>query len=852
VSTVGNDDAVIRFAAFQLQPAQRQLTRNGVPVQLGARAMDLLLHLTAHTGTIVGKQALMKAVWPDRIVEENNLTVNMAALRKALGNTADGQPMIQTVTGRGYVFIGAAVEAPPPAIAPPAPPPLSSLPQPATRLIGRDTAVAEVQALLQTRRIVSIVGPGGVGKTILALHVAAELAPALPDGAAFVDLSTITDPARVPEAVAAVVAGGAGTNTATARLTAVLRDHKSLLVLDNCEHVVEPVAALVGAIVSGCPGVAVLVTSREGLFLGGEQIFRLPPLTVPEDPAKVDAAGALRHGAVRLFVERADALGGFTLDDRTAPAVAAICARLDGIPLAIEMAVPRLKVLSPAQLAERLDERFRLLAAPGRGTTPRHRTLQAVIDWSYDYLPAEERTVLRCLSAFSGAANLAAVAAVANDGANNAGGDDVELLDRLTALADKSLLTVDATAAPRFRLLETVRQYASRKAVEAGETSLARRHAAYFADLFDEAARLWPTMSGREWLATYAVDAENMRSALGWAFGPEGDAEIGVRLVAGTVPLWWELPETPVAEGQRWLATAAGSLRPETPPAVRGWINFGQSWRDFRFSDRENLQGALDAVAQFREAGDASGLGAALWRAASALLTQETIDQAEAYLIEAEAVLRGIAPGKWLALTLVRLGDLHHRRGRYEAALASYQEGFDLSRSTDFWIGLVNGGSNMAEVMLTTGEGKRALQQLKKLRDELPPSRRTPLMATLTRHLLLADDIPATRQAALETVNQGSAIGLTAAVGWTAEATALLAAMEGKLDQAARLAGYARAVHPSLATRAGSPKEVVGRLQPLLAKLPPEALKSGLAEGGRWTLATAADRIRQVLGDPGP
>ncbi|MCX7366479.1 MAG: winged helix-turn-helix domain-containing protein [Alphaproteobacteria bacterium] len=847
-----NDEVVIRFGAFRLLPAQRQLTRDGAPVPLGSRAMDLLLHLTAHAGEIVSKRALMQAVWPDRIVEENNLTVHMAALRRALDDTVEGRPLIQTVSGRGYMFVGATVveaEAPRPASVPaPLPTVLPGVPQPATRLIGRDTAMAELKQLLQSRRIVSIVGPGGVGKTALALHLATEVAADFPDGVAFSDLSTITDPARVPEAVASGLADGAGVNTATARLTAFLRDHKSLLVLDNCEHVVEPVALLVSAILAACPGVVVLVTSREGLFLQGEQIFRLPPLRFPEEPQKADAATALGYGAVRLFVERAEAQGGFVLDDASAPAVASICARLDGIPLAIEMAVPRLKVLSPAQLAEGLSERFRLLGTPGRGTTPRHRTLQAMIDWSYDFLPPEERALLRCLSTFSGSASLASIQAVA--GASDT--DGIDLLDRLTGLADKSLLTVESSSPPRFRLLETVRQYAIRKVVEAGETDLQRRHAAHFADRFAEAARTWPTTPGREWLASYAPDGENLRSALASAFGPDGNPDVGLRIVASTVPLWWELPETPVAEGQRWLAAASSRLKPDTPAAVQGWVRFGLSWRDFRFSDRENLPAALDAAALFREADDAAGLGAALWRAGSALLTRETMDQSEACLVEAESVLRGIAPGKWLALTLIRLGDLWFRRDRLAEALASYREGYDLSRATDFWIGLVNGGSNMVELLYSTGETDRALQQMQDLRDELPPSRRTPLMATLARLFLLEGDMPGLRRTAIEVFSQGSVIGLTSAVAWAVETVALVAATEGHADLAARLAGYARSVHPSIGTRAGSTKVIVERLYGLLeAGLAPAALELALAEGGRWSLATAAGRAREVLGpDP--
>ncbi len=844
------DSAVIRFGAFRLLPGQRQLLRDGVSVHLGARAMDLLLHLTANPGVVVTKQALMKAVWPDRIVEENNLTVNMTALRRALGDSAEGEPVIRTVTGRGYVFVGTITTEVRPIPAPVPELPLSAVPQLTTRLIGRDGAIADLQRLLQTRRVVSVVGPGGVGKTALALHLAELVKADFPDGVGFVDLSTVSDPARVSEAVAAVFSGGgAGTNTATDLLTTLLRDQKSLLVLDNCEHLVEPVARLVHAIVAACPAVVILVTSREGLFVPGEQIFRLQPLPVPDDPHAVTAATALHYAAVGMFVERAGAISGFVLDDASAPIVAAICARLDGIPLAIEMAASRLKVLSPAQLAERLVERFRLLGATGRGTTPRHRTLQAMIDWSYDFLSPEEQGLLRGLSVFSGGASLPAIQAIAGE---SGAGDDVDLLDRLTALADKSMVTFDATgeagSPPRFRLLETVRQYAVRKAGEAGETSLPERHAAYFADRFAEAARTWHTMPGRDWLALYAPDAENLRSALAWAFGPEGDAAIGMRLVSSTVPLWWELPETPVAEGQRWLEAAAQHLVANTPPALRGWLRFGQSWRDFRFGDRENVQAALDSAALFRAAGDVAGRGASLWRAGSASLTRETADQAETFLVEAESVLRGIAPGKWLALTLIRLGDLRFRQERAAPALANYQEGFSLSRSTDFWVGLVNGGSNMAELMFSTGEADRALRQLETLRDELPPSRRTPLMATLSAHLLLAGQIDAMRQTANEAIVQGAAIGLTAAVAWTVEAVALLAAMHGDIDAAARLAGYARAVHPSIATRAGSRKAVVDRLNERLeANLSAETLGLALAEGARWGLMTAAERARQAI-----
>ncbi len=843
-----NDNPAIRFGAFELLPAQRRLTRHGASVPLGSREMDLLLHLTAHAGTIVSKDSLSKDVWSDRIVDENNLNAHMTALRKALGGSRDEQPIVQTVTGHGYIFIAAGTARRSTAQPPPMPAAQSqhpaAVPRPPTRLIGRGAALAELRALLRTGRIVTIVGPGGVGKTSLALQLAADLAAEFSDGVAFADLSGIADPVRVPEAVAAVLVSGSGANTASERLTAFLQNRQVMLVLDNCEHLVEPVARLVSEVLDACSRVVILATSREGLCLNGEQIFRLAPLRFPTEAGKTGAAVALDYDAVRLFVERAEAVGGFVLDDASAPVVATICASLDGIPLAIEMAVARLKVLSLAELSDRLDERFRLLTAPGRGATSRHRTLQAVIDWSYDFLPPEEAALLRALSTFAGGADLGAIRAI-----TNAAEDAVwELLDRLTGLADKSLLIVQPTAERRFRLLETIRQYAAVKLRDAGEVHLFSRHAACFADRFTEAARVWPVTPGPDWLHAYGMDADNLRSALGWCFGPGNDSALGLRLVASSVLVWWELPDTPLAEGQRWFDTAATHLRPDTPEMVRGWVRFGQSWRDFRFGDRENLPMAMEAVALFRSAGDPAGLGAALWRAGSALLTHETADQAEACLTEAETVLRGIAPGKWLALTAVRLADLRFRQGRLTQALAYYQEGFALSRATQFWIGLVNGGSNMAELLFAQGEVERALRQLHDLRDELPPSRRTPLMATLAAHLLLAGQTAEMHQVAEEAIDQAAAIGLTAALAWTIEAVALLCATEGNIADAARLAGYSRAVHPSVATRAGARKMVVERLDALFAGgLTPAALSLAMSEGGQWTARTAAEQARLAL-----
>ncbi len=797
--------------------------------------MDLLLQLVTQPGIVLSKDALLHAVWPGRIVEENNLTVHMTALRRALARDGGGPGYIRTVVGRGYMFVADhAIPDPTPSVPPQAAGRRSLPPPPA--LVGRRQAQDALRDLIRQRRLVTIVGPGGVGKTSLALTVAADAASNFADGAVLVDLAPVTDPAIVPDIVAAALQqdAGSGSRNAIDRLIALLGRQHALLVIDNCEHLISAVAALLEHVLRDCPLVSILCTSREGLFLQNEHLYRLPPLTFPEHAEGLSPDGAAEFGAIQLFVERARAFGAFALTETTAPLVATICARLDGIPLAIEMAVPRLRVLPLAELAERLNERLQLLGSPGRQAPTRHRTLNAVFDWSYDLLQPAEQALLCGLSVFAGGADLAAIGQVVPI----AGHDEWEVLDLLAGLVDKSLVVADTSASARFRMLETVREYATRKRIETGDLELNRRHAAYYAEHFATAARDWHTTSGQEWQANQAADVENLRAALNWSFGSDGDDGIGLKLAAASVPFWWELPSTPLAEGQRWLQVA-DEHGADAPRGQLGWVMFGRTWRDFRFGDVENLAAALEAAAIFRETGDVPGLGAALWRAGSAALTPETYRQAEECLTEAEAVLRGTQAGKWLALTLIRLGDLRMREDRLALALQAYQEGFAISRKLDFWIGLVNGGSNMAELLFTQGQRDQALDQLQGLKEILPAGRRTPLMATLSAHLLIAGDEATMMSVAREAITQASALGLPAALAWTVEAVALLAATRGDAETGAILAGHSRAVHPFVATRAGARREVVHRLYALLDLKLPKAKQQGLMENGA-SLAEAA------------
>jgi predicted ATPase/DNA-binding winged helix-turn-helix (wHTH) protein len=506
---------VKQFGAFRLFPDRRLLTRDGTTVLLGGRALDILLYLADREGEIVSKHTLLEAVWPGRVVAENNLTVHIAALRRLLDHTDGAQSLIHTVPGRGYMFIAseplrpaASPTAPDqpssvPAIAAPVPAPV---PAPASGFVGRVAERAEVAGRLMRHRLVTITAAGGMGKTRLAREVAKSLVPAFPNGVHVAELANIDSADRTIEHVAKLFPQGSAGDSDLERLTNTLGTSRMLLVLDNCEHLIGPVSTLVAALLDRCAGVTILATSREALGVAGEWVVRLPPLPVPDQPRPdqpvLDAGSALRYDAIRLFVERAIASApGFVFDDKAVPAIVDICRRVDGIALAIEMAAPRLRVLSLGDLAERLKTSLDLLSTTDRTAVPRHRTLRAMIDWSYALLSAPQQQMLQRFVVFAGAIELEAVQAVASE----AGKTELDTLEDLTALVEKSLVVADTAGGPaRYRLLSAVREYALDRLAERSEPHvlrwLRRRHAEYYAASFEAASAAWPcarTQGGR-------------------------------------------------------------------------------------------------------------------------------------------------------------------------------------------------------------------------------------------------------------------------------------------------------------------------------------------------------------------
>lgn len=505
--------SAILFGPFRLLTTQRLLLKADRPVRLGSRALDMLIALVKRPGELVTKRELMRVVWPDTVVVEANLTVHVAALRRALGDGRAGNRYVVNIPGRGYRFVAPVTIAQD--LQPSAPPAAAverthNLPTLLTDLIGRADIVDEVVDQLPQGRFITIAGPGGIGKTAVALAVAQRLIGSYEHGVWLVDLAAVTDPLLVPSALAAVLELESRSNKAPVGLIAALRDKRMLLVLDNCEHVIASAAALVASVLKGAPGLHVLATSREPLRVEGERVHRLTSLETPPASPRLSAAEARAFSAVQLFVERAGASsGGFEFSDAAAPTVAEICRRLDGIPLAIEFAAAKVGIFRVEGLASRLDDCLRLLTGGRRTALPRHQSMSATLDWSYGLLTETEQTALRRLAIFASDFTLGAAGAVSADMAH----PESEMIDAIIELVAKSLVTVDVgSAEPRFRLLETTRAYALAKLRESGEIgALVRRHARFCRNLLEPAAR--NKAAGDDWLASSGPELENIRAA---------------------------------------------------------------------------------------------------------------------------------------------------------------------------------------------------------------------------------------------------------------------------------------------------------------------------------------------------
>jgi predicted ATPase/DNA-binding winged helix-turn-helix (wHTH) protein len=519
---------VFAFANCEIDVERRELRRDGRTAHVEPQVFDVLLHLIKHRDRVVGKDELLGAVWDGRIVSEATLSSRISAARRAIGDTGQRQIYVSTIARRGFRFCGEVEERGSTrssfatsllsdAVARSSE--RTNLPSQPTRLLGRDRDLAEVAALFAAR-LVTLTGVGGVGKTRLAIHVAAEVAPNYPDGAWLVEFAAVGDPGATGHAVAGVlgVLQQPG-KTIEQSVVNALRGRYQLLVLDNCEHLIQPIAALARDILASCPHVTLLATSREALMVEGEQSWPVPPL----------GFDGISSPAVQLFVERARAVApGFALG-ADCETVGDICRLLDGIPLAIELAAARIRAMSPSQIRDRLSERFQLLTGGSRRAVERHQTLHHAVQWSYDLLSPAERAVLARTSAFAGGFTLEAAERVCA-GAEVAA---VDVLDVLDSLVRKSLVTVERSGnVVRYGMLETIRQFAEEQQAAIDEREAVRiRHARYFAEDSDAHFKIWH--SPRQLVAYEWLDREmaNLRAAFRWA-SERGEVDIAARIAS--------------------------------------------------------------------------------------------------------------------------------------------------------------------------------------------------------------------------------------------------------------------------------------------------------------------------------
>ncbi len=540
----------------------------------------------------------------------------------------------------------------------------NNLPIQLTSFIGRERAMEEVKRLLASRRLLTLTGPGGCGKTRLALQVAADLIESFRDGVWLVELASLTDPTLVPQIIASAlrVREQPGRPVLSALLD-YLQLREILIVLDNCEHLVEASASFAETVLRACPDLRILTTSQEPLRLDGETTWLVPSLPLPNLSDLPPLERLTEYEAIRLFIERAAAaLPGFTVTARNASSVAQVCDRLDGIPLAIELAAARVRVLPVEQIASRLDDRFRLLTGGSRTILPRHQTLRATMDWSYNLLPERERSLLQRLSVFAGGWTLEAAEAVCGDN----GIEWDEVLEELSQLVQRSLVIVDlAGEETRYRLLETVRQYAREKLMESARgEEVRRRHLEWFLGF---AERVEPELlgSGEAWLDRLEVDHDNLRKALEWSL-KSGKAEAGLRL-AGALRRFW---------------------------LVRGHWTEGRQW--------------LDALLAIGRGASPSLQAKALGAAGSLAQHQGDYERTMALSEESLAICRELGDKQGMASALNTLGNVLYERGSFQAARALHEEGLVCAREAGDRNAIASALVNLAGVAVHEGDYSRA------------------------------------------------------------------------------------------------------------------------------------------------
>ena len=779
-----------RFGQVEIRPSERRLLVEGKPAPVGARAFDVLIALIDHRDRVVSKSELFDMVWPGLVVEENNLHVQISTLRKVLGAQC-----VATIPGRGFRFTPQLEASDAPTC--PLPARNHNLPAQLNSFIGREREIAELKDLFGITRMVTLTSSGGTGKTRLSLQVAAELTGEYPDGVWFVELAPLADETRVPQAVALVlgVKEEAGHPVLEA-LVKYVKGRRLLLVLDNCEHVVQACAELAKQLLQAGTHLKILASSREHLRVPGERVYSVPALAFPDPKQPVAMETLAQYEAVRLFVDRTVAVQpGFHVTEQNAAAVMDICRRLDGIPLAIELAAARVRALSVENIASRLSDSFRLLAEGDHTALPRQQTLRASIDWSYDLLTVPERTLLRRLAVFAGGWTVEAAEAVGAHGDV----DRVDVLDFLTRLVDKSLVEIDSQG-ERYRLLETVRQYAQELLHASGEEAATRaRHLAFYLTLAEKAR---PHLVGPEqgaWLSRLDLERENLLSAHAWCDLAPAGAEPGLRLAYAVKPYWFNRGLLGLGHRVTVEALARVGAQERSILRCRGLFDAGQlGYLMGRYGEtRGYLEESLSIAREFE---DKPRIAAALQPLGLACLAQGERALARQHLEEALALVSELGDKRSIAAALNALAQLHRVEGDLDAAEPLYERVLALAREVGDRETIAIALLNLAMTWISRATAQRA-------------------RATLVEALDIVQETGSKRcgQSVLEV-------------------TAGLAAFLGQAQCAARFNGAAQAQEAQSSLRRAAADEAF--LAPLLAKV-----RSALGDAA-FAAAEAAGRAR--------
>jgi predicted ATPase/class 3 adenylate cyclase len=540
----------------------------------------------------------------------------------------------------------------------------NNLPRQLTSFVGRDRELAELTRLLQEEPLVTLAGPGGIGKTRLALQTGAALLERFRDGVWFAEFAPISESAVVPNLIAAAVGVQESVHEPMIEtLVSFLKTKEMLLILDNCEHVIAGAASTVEAIVRDCPAVKILATSREGLRIGGERVVRIPSLPVA--------------GSVALFADRAASVNAqFVLTDANEPAIAEICRRLDGIALAIELAAARVKVFSVTTIAEKLDERFRILTGGTRTALPRQQTLRALLDWSYDLLSEEESKLFRTLAIFAGDFSLDSAAAVW------AGyGIEIDAFDLVASLVDKSLLQTECCGDEiRYRLLESTREYARGRLIESDEfEDAARAHSTVYLELAERLEATYDATPDPVWNARVEPEIENWRTSLQWAHGERGDIALGQRLSAALRPVWFTMAPS---EGRRWIDVGLKAANAETPVNVVARLELCEAHLAMLCLQYKVASSAAErAGVAFAELGDANGVALAQLFAGAARGQSGDAEAGETLLKSALEVFRRLDARRSIGAALVYLAGARLNAGDVAGSRPLFSEALDVLRN---------------------------------------------------------------------------------------------------------------------------------------------------------------------------